>query len=93
MSAEGSAASAPAAEKVSKASAKPKKDASKKSDDKNKAHRARLNSARDSIQREWPDGPRTSVEHYEQVEIAEGRIDPNTFRVFWKKRYKIVHEK
>lgn len=35
----------------------------------------------------WPNGPRTSIEHYEQVELNEGRLDP-AFYLFWRHRYK-----
>ena len=35
----------------------------------------------------WPDGPRTSIEHYEQVELNEDRLDP-AFYLFWRDRYK-----
>ncbi|MDA7838754.1 hypothetical protein N9A45_00305 [bacterium] len=35
----------------------------------------------------WPEGPRTSIEHYEQVELDEGRMNP-LFYCFWRNRYK-----
>ena len=39
----------------------------------------------------WPNGPRTSIEHYEWQEIREGRLEP-LFRVFWRNRLKFYDE-
>lgn len=43
--------------------------------------------AKARITAKWPIGPRSSIEHYEEVEIAAGRLDP-AFKVFWRDRYK-----
>ena len=48
--------------------------------------------AKARITAKWPNGPRSSIEHYEEVEIAAGRLDP-AFKVFWRDRYKFPNEK
>lgn len=66
------------AKKAELASDKAKK--AKRAKKARKATLARING-------KWPNGPRTSIEHYEAVEIEEGRLDP-AFRVFWRDRYR-----
>ena len=50
------------------------------------------NAAKARITAKWPNGPRTSIEHYEEVEIAEGRLDPR-MQVFWRGRYQFNTKK
>lgn len=56
------------------------------SDNKKKAKKARKATLA-RINGKWPNGPRTSIEHYEAVEIEEGRLNP-AFQVFWRDRYR-----
>jgi len=53
---------------------------------------AKKKAAKARITAEWPNGPRTSIEHYEEVEIAEGRLDP-LMEVFWRGRYQFSNKK
>ena len=56
------------------------------------AKKKAMNAAKARITAKWPKGARTSIEHYEEVEIAEGRLDP-AFELFWRDRYKFPKKK
>ena len=72
--------------------AKGSEDVAKGVDTASAAKKKAMKAAKARITAKWPKGPRTSIEHYEEVEITEGRLDP-AFELFWRDRYKFPKKK
>tara|TARA_B100000767_G_scaffold269711_1_gene291976 strand:- start:509 stop:811 length:303 start_codon:yes stop_codon:yes gene_type:complete len=79
-------------EKAAETTEKDTQGVAKGADTASAAKKKAKNAAKARITAEWPNGPRTSIEHYEEVEIAGGRLDP-LMEVFWRGRYQFSNKK